>query len=149
MNAAAQFPAAPAVATLGDTGPTYTLKGAGPLLASGHAVGQTIASGIVRFVSSAGDLEAFRSGEILMADMTMADWRSAMKMAAAIVTNGGGPVCDAAVAARELGVPAVVGTGDGASRLWTGAMVTVCCAEGDVGRVYEGAVPFETSWAGA
>ncbi len=80
-----------------------------------------------------------------MAETTTPDWQPVMKTAAAIVTNRGGRTCHAALVARELGVPAVVGTGDGTSKIRTGETVTVSCAEGDVGKVYEGAVPFETS----
>jgi pyruvate,water dikinase len=108
-----------------------------PVLATGQAVGGKTATGIARFVSSTNDLAAFQAGDILLAEFTAPEWLSAMERAAAIVTNRGGRTCHAAVTARKLGVPAVVGTIDGASRLWNGAMVTVSCAEGDVGRVYE------------
>lgn len=113
-------------------------NGAVPVVASGRAVGDKVAIGIARFVSSDNDLSAFRPGEILMAESTMPEWQSVMQVAAAIVTNQGGGDCHAAIIARKLGVPAVVGTIDGASRLWTGATLTVSCAQGDVGRVYEG-----------
>ena len=124
---------------------TYAIKGTGPVLVTGRAVGEKVATGIARVVASARDLDAFRPGEVLVADTTTPDWQPVMKMAAAIVTNRGGRTCHAAIVARELGVPAVVGTGDATSKLRTGAMVTVSCAEGDVGRVYEGAIPFEAS----
>jgi len=108
-----------------------------PVLASGHAVGAKSAIGIARFVSSANDLAAFEPGDILLAEFTAAEWLPAMERAAAIVTNRGGRTCHAAIMARKLGVPAVVGTIDGASRLWNGAMLKVSCTEGAVGRVYE------------
>ena len=114
-----------------------------PVLASGRAVGGQTATGVARFVSSAKDLDGFRAGDILLAEFTVPEWLSTMEKAAAIVTNRGGRACHAAITARKLGVPAVVGTIDGASRLWNGAMVTVSCAEGDVGRVYEIASPFD------
>ena len=121
------------------------IKGSGTVLATGRAVGEKVATGIARVVSSTRDLDTFRPGEILVAETTTPDWQPVMKTAAAIVTNRGGRTCHAAIVARELGVPAVVGTGDATSKLQTGATLTVSCAEGDVGRVYEGAVPFEAS----
>ena len=124
---------------------SFVLKGSGPVLATGRAVGEKVATGIVRVIGSPDDLAAFRAGDVLVADSTTPDWQPVMKTAAAIVTNRGGRTCHAAIVAREMGVPAVVGTGDATSRLRTGATVTVSCAEGDVGRVYEGAVAFETS----
>jgi pyruvate,water dikinase len=124
---------------------SFVLKGSGPVLATGRAVGEKVATGVVRIIGSPDDLAAFRPGDVLVADSTTPDWQPVMKTAAAIVTNRGGRTCHAAIVAREMGVPAVVGTGDGTSRLRTGATVTVSCAEGDVGRVYEGAVAFETS----
>ncbi len=123
----------------------YAIKGKGKVLATGRAVGEKVATGVVRVVASNHDLESFRPGEILVTDTTTPDWQPVMKTAGAIVTNRGGRTCHAAIVARELGVPAVVGTGDATTRLATGVTVTVSCAEGDVGRVYEGAVPFETS----
>lgn len=110
-----------------------------PVVASGQAIGGATVTGVGRFVSTARDVEAFRPGEILLAEFTLPEWRSAMQRAAAIVTNQGGDASHAATVARELGVPAVVGTVDGAPRRWTGALLTVCCAGGDSGRVYEGA----------
>ncbi len=123
---------------------TYTIKGSGPVLVTGRAVGEKIATGVARVISSIKDLDTFRPGEILVAETTRPDWQTVMKTATAIVTNRGGRTCHAAIVARELGVPAVVGTGDATSKLKTGVTVTVSCAEGDVGQVYEGAVPFET-----
>ena len=124
---------------------TYAIKGTGPILVTGRAVSEKVATGSARVVASARDLAAFRPGEVLVADTTTPDWQPVMKTAAAIVTNRGGRTCHAAIVARELGVPAVVGAGDATSKLRTGAMLTVSCAEGDIGRVYEGAIPFEAS----
>ena len=122
---------------------TYAIKGSGTVLVTGRAVGEKIATGIARVIASTDDLDTFRPGEILVAETTTPDWQPVMKTAAAIVTNRGGRTCHAAIVARELGVPAVVGTGDATSKLRTGEMLTVSCAGGDVGRVYEGAIPFE------
>jgi pyruvate,water dikinase len=128
-----------------DTIHNYAIKGSGAVLIAGRAVGEKIATGVARVISSTDQLDTFQPGEILVAETTTPDWQPVMKTAAAIVTNRGGRTCHAAIVARELGVPAVVGTGDGTSRIRTGETVTVSCAEGDVGKVYEGAVPFETS----
>jgi pyruvate, water dikinase len=121
----------------------YVVKGKGKVLATGRAVGTKCAHGQVRIVKDARHLSEFRPGEVLVADTTTPDWEPVMKTAAAIVTNRGGRTCHAAIVARELGIPAVVGT-DGATRaLPNGAEVTISCAEGDIGRVYEGKVPYE------
>ncbi|MGE5501735.1 MAG: phosphoenolpyruvate synthase, partial [Ignavibacteriales bacterium] len=122
---------------------TYTLKGSGKALATGKAVGEKIATGKVRVIRGQPDLEAFRPGEVLAAPATSPDWEPVMKTAAAIVTDRGGRTCHAAIVARELGVPAVVGAGDATAKLANGAEVTVSCAEGETGTVYEGAVPFQ------
>src|SRR5215470_19786185 len=114
----------------------YTLKGAGPVLATGRAVGEKIASGKVRVVAGARQLAAFQPGEVLVAESTSPDWEPVMKTAAAIVTERGGRTCHAAIVARELGVPAVVGATGAKDALNSGRIVTVSCAEGDVGRVY-------------
>ncbi|MDR3510014.1 MAG: phosphoenolpyruvate synthase [Caulobacteraceae bacterium] len=124
---------------------SYAIKGQGAVLATGRAVGEKVAAGLARVVATEHDLQAFRPGEILVAETTTPDWQPVMKTAAAIVTDRGGRTCHAAIVARELGVPAVVGTGDATDRLKTGQLLTVSCAEGDVGRVYEGAVPFEAT----
>ena len=124
---------------------TYALKATGPVLATGRAVGEKIAAGTVRVVADIGDLAAFRPGEVLVSDTTSPDWEPVMKTAAAIVTNRGGRTCHAAIVARELGVPAVVGAEGATQALKAGATVTVSCAEGEVGRVYEGRIPFETT----
>jgi pyruvate,water dikinase len=124
---------------------TYALKGTGPLLATGRAVGEKIAVGKVRVIARAQDLSSFHPGEVLVSDTTSPDWEPVMKTAAAIVTNRGGRTCHAAIVARELGVPAVVGAQDVTLKLKDGATVTVCCAEGDAGHIYEGSIPFETT----
>lgn len=118
------------------------LEKTGKVLVEGRSVGQKIGAGQVRIVKSVDDLVDFRSGEVLVAEMTDPDWEPTMKMAAAIVTNRGGRTCHAAIVSREIGVPCVVGTEKGTAILRTGQQVTVCCAEGDVGRVYEGRLPY-------
>ena len=120
----------------------YALMGKGALLASGRAVGEKIAVGKVRVVSGAEDLAAFQPGEVLVCDATTPDWEPVMKTAAAIVTNRGSRTSHAAIVARELGVPAVVGTASATKALKPGVAVTVSCAEGGTGRVYEGEIPF-------
>jgi pyruvate,water dikinase len=121
---------------------SYTLTGSGRVLASGRAVGAQVASGRARLVADAEHLAAFQPGEILVADATSPDWEPVLESAAGIVTNRGGRTCHAAIVARELGIPAVVGAKDATSGVEDGARVTVSCAEGDTGRVYEGEVPF-------
>ena len=120
----------------------FVLDGSGPVRASGRAVGAKIASGQVRRVTDGRHLAAFQPGEVLVADTTTPDWEPVMKTAAAIVTNRGGRTCHAAIVARELGIPAVVGAEQATEVLADGAVVTVSCAEGAVGRVYEGALAF-------
>jgi pyruvate,water dikinase len=124
---------------------TYTLKKKGKSIVSGRAVGERIASGKVRVVKSERDLASFQPGEILVTDTTTPDWQPVMKRAAGIITNRGGRTCHAAIVAREMGIPAVVGTENALEKLKTGMIVTVACAEGDIGQVYEGAVPFDVS----
>ncbi len=121
----------------------YRLSGTGKVLIEGRAVGTKIATGKVHVIEDVSQLQQFRPGEVLVADTTTPDWEPVMKTASAIVTNRGGRTCHAAIVARELGIPAVVGTGNATEVLTSGQMVTVSCAEGDVGRVYEGEVPFE------
>lgn len=121
------------------------LKGTGPVLAVGRAVGERIATGRVRAIGGPKDLAQFNPGEVLVAETTSPDWEPVMKGAAAIVTDRGGRTCHAAIVARELGVPAIVGTQDATARLKPGELVTVSCAEGETGSVLEGAVPFETA----
>ncbi len=127
----------------GGTLETWRLTGGGPVLARGRAVGVKVATGVARIVADPRGLAAFRDGEVLVADTTTPDWEPVMKRAAAIVTNRGGRTCHAAIVARELGVPAVVGAEAATRAIADGATVTVSCAEGEVGRVYAGAVPFE------
>ena len=120
----------------------YHLEPGGRVLVEGRAVGEKVAVGAARRIDNAAGLGAFRAGEVLVADTTTPDWEPVMKTAAAIVTNRGGRTCHAAIVARELGIPAVVGTGDATMRLPTGTDVTVSCAEGETGRVYDGRRPF-------
>jgi pyruvate,water dikinase len=112
-------------------------------LASGAAIGQRIGVGPIRLLRDPHDLHAFQAGEVLVASMTDPDWEPIMKRAAAIVTDRGGRTCHAAIVSRELGVPCVVGTGNGTEVLPDGQMVTVSCAEGEAGSVYRGALSFE------
>ncbi|WP_158045281.1 phosphoenolpyruvate synthase [Skermanella pratensis] len=121
---------------------SFVPEGKGRLLASGRAVGGRIAAGPVRVVTDAHHLSSFRPGEVLVADTTTPDWEPVMKTAAAIVTNRGGRTCHAAIVARELGLPAVVGAERATEALTDGQTVTVSCAEGDTGMVYDGIVPF-------
>ncbi len=122
---------------------SYELKQRGRVLVSGRSVGSKIATGPVHVIKSAHYLGEFKEGEVLVTDKTDPDWEPIMKRAAAIVTNRGGRTCHAAIVSRELGVPAIVGTEHGTEILPAGQTVTVSCAEGDVGFVYEGKLPFE------
>jgi len=122
---------------------TYRLKETARVLATGRSVGSQIAVGPVRKVDSIRQLQVFQQGEVLVTDKTDPDWEPIMKRAAAIVTNRGGRTCHAAIVSRELGIPAVVGTEHGTEALQDGQMVTVSCAEGDTGLVYEGALAFD------
>ena len=121
----------------------FQLHKRGPVLAEGRSVGQKIGSGVARVVRSIKDMDHVQPGDVLVADMTDPDWEPVMKRASAIVTNRGGRTCHAAIIARELGVPAIVGTGNGLDVIPDGAEVTVSCAEGDTGFIYEGLLPFE------
>jgi pyruvate,water dikinase len=121
----------------------YELRERGPVLVEGRAIGQRIGAGPVRVLSSADQMELFNPGEVLVADMTDPDWEPIMKRASAIVTNRGGRTCHAAIIARELGIPAVVGAGGATRELAEGREVTVSCAEGDTGYVYEGLLEFD------
>jgi pyruvate,water dikinase len=120
------------------------LDARGPVLAEGRSVGEKIASGRARLITNLGQLSEFQAGDVLIADTTTPDWEPVMKMASAIVTNRGGRTCHAAIIARELGVPAVVGAGNATAAVPAGETVTVSCAEGDTGRVYRGALAFHT-----
>jgi pyruvate, water dikinase len=124
---------------------TYSLQGRSRVLVTGRAVGTRIGIGRARAIRDTHELADFRPGEVLVADTTTPDWEPVMKTAAAIVTNRGGRTCHAAIVARELGIPAVVGAEYATEILVAGAEATVSCAEGDVGKVYEGAVPFEVT----
>src|SRR5690606_34471522 len=127
----------------GRTMQRYSHKGKSKVLASGRSIGQRIGSGPARVIRSVKEMTRVQSGDVLVADMTDPDWEPVMKRAAAIVTNRGGRTCHAAIIARELGIPAVVGCGDATQTIREGTPVTVSCAEGDTGYVYEGALPFE------
>jgi len=113
------------------------------VLVEGRAVGKRIGSGKVNILKSIDEMSAFEQGQVLVADMTDPDWEPIMKKAGAIVTNRGGRTCHAAIIARELGIPAVVGCGDATEKLNVGAEVTVSCSEGDTGRIYNGLLKFE------
>jgi pyruvate,water dikinase len=121
----------------------YRISAPGRLVVSGRAVGNRIGTGSVRVIGSSAHIGQFQTGEVLVTDSTTPDWEPIMRRAAAIVTNRGGRTCHAAIVAREFGIPAIVGSDDATQKLATGQKVTVCCAEGDTGKVYEGAVPFE------
>ncbi len=129
----------------GTTLEEFVLKGSGEVLATGRAVGTKIGSGRARVVVDTAHLHEFEPGEILVADTTSPDWEPVMKTAAAVVTNRGGRTCHAAIVARELGIPAVVGAEHATESLTSGEEATVSCAEGDIGRIYRGAVPFEVT----
>lgn len=123
----------------------FKLKGMSAVLAQGRAIGQRIGTGRVRIVGDPSEMDKVKPGDILVADMTDPNWEPVMKRASAIVTNRGGRTCHAAIIARELGVPAVVGCGDASDTLTEGAMVTVSCAEGDEGHVYDGVLEMEVT----
>ena len=123
----------------------YKLKGKGAVLAEGRAIGQKIGTGPVRIVHNTSEMDKVQTGDILVTDMTDPNWEPVMKRAAAIVTNRGGRTCHAAIIARELGIPAVVGCGDATDRLKEGMLVTVSCAEGDTGFIYDGLLETEVS----
>lgn len=123
----------------------YRMLEQGNVIASGRAIGQKIGQGQVRIVRRASEMDIVKEGDVLVADMTDPDWEPVMKRASAIVTNRGGRTCHAAIIARELGIPAVVGCGDATDTLSAGDTVTVSCAEGDTGRIYSGKLAFERS----
>ena len=123
----------------------YKLKGRGTVLAEGRAIGQKIGTGPVRLVHNIAEMDKVQPGDVLVADMTDPNWEPVMKRASAIVTNRGGRTCHAAIIARELGIPAVVGCGDASEILQDGALVTVSCAEGDTGFIYDGLLETEVS----
>jgi pyruvate,water dikinase len=121
----------------------FTLKDTGDVIITGRSIGHKIGSGVARVIRSVEEMNRVRAGDVLVSDMTDPDWEPVMKRASAIVTNRGGRTCHAAIIARELGIPAVVGCGDATEIISDGAEVTVSCAEGDEGFVYEGRLDFE------
>src|SRR5688572_7862743 len=125
----------------------YALTRRGEVVCEGRAIGNKIGSGVARVVRSLDDMSRVQPGDVLVADMTDPDWEPVMKRSAAIVTNRGGRTCHAAIIARELGVPAVVGTGNALDTIQDGQEVTISCAEGDTGYIYAGTLPFERNVA--
>ena len=123
----------------------YKLKGTGTVLASGRAIGQKVGTGPVRLVHNISEMDKVQPGDVLVTDMTDPNWEPVMKRASAIVTNRGGRTCHAAIIARELGIPAVVGCGDATEHLKDGTLVTVSCAEGDTGNIYDGLLETEVT----
>lgn len=123
----------------------YKLKAHSAVLAEGRAIGQKIGTGPVRLVDSVAEMERVQPGDVLVTDMTDPNWEPVMKRASAIVTNRGGRTCHAAIIARELGIPAVVGCGDATEKLKDGQLVTVACSEGDTGFIYDGLLETEIS----
>ncbi|MEY4341729.1 MAG: phosphoenolpyruvate synthase [Pseudomonadota bacterium] len=123
----------------------YKLKGHGTVLAHGRAIGQKIGTGPVRLVHNISEMDKVQPGDVLVTDMTDPNWEPVMKRASAIVTNRGGRTCHAAIIARELGIPAVVGCGDATDHLKDGTLVTVSCAEGDTGHIYDGLLETEVT----
>ncbi len=121
----------------------YTLNGKGAVLCEGRSIGQRIGQGRVRVINDVSEIHRVEIGDVLVSDMTDPDWEPVMKRASAIITNRGGRTCHAAIIARELGIPAVVGCGNATKVIRDSDMVTVSCAEGDTGFVYEGIIPFE------
>jgi pyruvate,water dikinase len=121
----------------------FELSGTGPVLVTGRAVGERVAAGAARLVRDVTDLRAFQDREVLVADTTTPDWEPVMKRASGIVTSRGGRTCHAAIVARELGIPAVVGAAGATERIATGQVITVSCAEGETGRIYDGRIPFD------
>jgi pyruvate, water dikinase len=123
----------------------YKLKGKGTVLAEGRAIGQKVGTGPVRLVHGVSEMDKVQPGDVLVTDMTDPNWEPVMKRASAIVTNRGGRTCHAAIIARELGIPAVVGCGDATERLTDGMLVTVSCSEGDTGFIYDGLLESEVT----
>ncbi len=121
----------------------FTLKNRSAIISTGRSIGQKIGVGTARVISNAAEMNRVQTGDVLVSDMTDPDWEPVMKRASAIVTNRGGRTCHAAIIARELGIPAVVGCGDATGTIRDGVTVTVSCAEGDEGYVYEGALEYE------
>ena len=130
---------------VGTTEVRYKLKSKGSVLAQGRAIGQKIGTGPVRLVNSSAEMGLVKAGDILVTDMTDPNWEPVMKLASAIVTNRGGRTCHAAIIARELGIPAVVGCGDATLKLMDQVLVTVSCSEGDTGFIYDGLLDTEVT----
>ncbi len=122
---------------------TYVLQETGNIIVTGAAVGTKIGQGRANVIESAADIHDFKSGDVLVTDMTDPDWEPIMKIAAAIVTNRGGRTCHAAIISRELGIPCIIGTVDGSKKIKTGQDITVSCADGETGNIYEGLLKFE------
>lgn len=129
----------------GDAQQKFKLKATGNVLAHGRAIGQKVGAGVVRVIEDAREMERVQPGDVLVTDMTDPNWEPVMKRASAIVTNRGGRTCHAAIIARELGIPAVVGCGDATDHVKDGQQVTVSCAEGDTGKIYEGLLETEVT----
>lgn len=123
----------------------YTLQSKSQVVAEGRAIGQKIGAGVARVLNDISEMDKVQPGDVLVTDMTDPDWEPIMKRASAIVTNRGGRTCHAAIIARELGIPAVVGCGDATDRIAAGAAVTVSCAEGDTGYIYDGELQFDVT----
>jgi len=123
----------------------YALKGKSQVLVEGRAIGQKIGTGVARVLNSIAEMDQVQPGDVLVTDMTDPDWEPIMKRASAIVTNRGGRTCHAAIIARELGIPAVVGCGDATDKISAGRTITVSCAEGDTGYIYDGELEFEVT----
>jgi len=126
----------------------YSLKEKGEVIVTGRSIGSRIGAGPVRVIGDLSEMHRVQEGDVLVTDMTDPDWEPVMKRAAAIVTNRGGRTCHAAIVARELGIPAVVGTGDATARLSSDTDVTVSCAEGDIGKIYKGQLKFDVQEIG-
>ncbi len=126
----------------------YSLKEKGEVIVTGRSIGSRIGAGPVRVIGDLSEMHRVQEGDVLVTDMTDPDWEPVMKRAAAIVTNRGGRTCHAAIVARELGIPAVVGTGDATARLGSDIDVTVSCAEGDIGKIYKGQLQFDVQEIG-
>ncbi|MFA6198362.1 MAG: phosphoenolpyruvate synthase [Patescibacteria group bacterium] len=123
----------------------YTLLGKGKVLITGSPVGSRIGAGVAHVLNEAKDISKFKKGEVLVTDMTDPDWEPIMKIASAIVTNRGGRTCHAAIISRELGIPCIVGTEHGTAKIKTGRPITVSCAEGEIGSVYDGQLKFKVT----
>jgi len=123
---------------------TSRLTGTGLVRSTGRAIGNGVGCGTARVIASAAAMHEFRNGEVLVTDNTTPDWEPIMKRAAAVITNRGGRTCHAAIVARELGIPAIVGAGNATQVLQTGELLTVACTGGEIGQVYAGKIPFET-----